>query len=89
MYDPRAWLNAVRGIERQRVSCRRVLHRRPLQASFEVSLGEVRYLDAEADELWLLTATSSTGEQWTAKAEDYYQAACGLAGIMGFEVEDG
>jgi hypothetical protein len=63
---------------------------RQLQASFEVHLGEARYFDAEAGcELWMLSAVSNSGERWTAKVEDYDQAAVALAGLMGLEVEDG
>ena len=37
----------------------------------------------------MLTATDNAGERWTAKHEDYDQAAVAMAGLMGFEVEDG
>ena len=54
---------------------------RQLQASFEVHLGESRYFDAEAGcEKWRLMATDNSGERWTAKHEDYDQAAVALAG---------
>ena len=63
---------------------------RQLQASFLVHLGEVRYYDREAQEqLWVLTATDHEGEQWTARHADYYKAACMLAELMGFELDDG
>jgi hypothetical protein len=63
---------------------------RQLQASFKVHLGEVRYFDAEAGcEVWMLTAIDNAGERWTARHENYDRAAVALAGLMGFEVEDG
>ncbi len=37
----------------------------------------------------MLNARSNSGESWTAKAEDYYEAACALATLMGFELDDG
>jgi hypothetical protein len=64
---------------------------RQLRASFQLNVGETRYFDHEAGaELWLLTATSSiSGEQWTVACEDYYEAACRLAEMVGLELMDG
>lgn len=64
---------------------------RQLQSSYGVSLGETRYFDVEAGEqLWLLNATSADGrETWTVRGDDYYLAACGLAELMGFQIDDG
>jgi hypothetical protein len=63
---------------------------RQLQASFHVHLGEVQYFDYEAGaRLWLLSAADNSGVRWVAKHEDYYKAACMLAELMGFELEDG
>ncbi len=53
-------------------------------------MGEVNYYDEEHGRaLWMLTATSNSGERWTARAEEYYEAACAPAVLMGFEVDDG
>jgi hypothetical protein len=39
--------------------------------------------------VWLLMARNNRGERWIVAHEDYYKAACGLAGLVGFELEDG
>ena len=53
-------------------------------------MAEERYHDTKAGrEMWKLTAVSKTGERWTARHDDHYKAACGLAELMGFELEDG
>jgi hypothetical protein len=63
---------------------------RQLQASLEVNMGELQYHDDEHRRLlWMITATSQSGERWTAKAEEHYDAACALATLMGFELADG
>ena len=63
---------------------------RQLQATFDVRLVEVQYPDSKAGrETWKITATSGTGETWTSRHEDRYKAACGLAELMGFELEVG
>jgi hypothetical protein len=61
-----------------------------LRASFKVHIGAGLYHDHEAGcRLWMLTAIAPDGERWTAKAEDHYGAACRLAELMGFELDDG
>lgn len=63
---------------------------RQLQATFKVRVAEEPYHDTKTGlEMWMLTATSESGEVWTARHEDRYKAACGLAELMGFELEDG
>lgn len=63
---------------------------RQLGASFKVHLEEVRCYDQNAgEELWVLTATADGGERWSAKHEDYDKAVVLLAGLLGFDVEDG
>ena len=62
---------------------------RQLQAAFTVRVSEEQYTDSKSGlEMWKLTAVSGTGERWTSRHEDHYSAACGLAGLMGFELED-
>lgn len=39
--------------------------------------------------MWMLSARDNDGRQWTAKHQDYYRAACLLAELLGFELEDG
>ncbi|CAG0989173.1 hypothetical protein PHYC_02192 [Phycisphaerales bacterium] len=39
--------------------------------------------------LWRLHAQSVGGQVWVAEHEDYYKAACILAEMVGFELEDG
>lgn len=63
---------------------------RQLQRSFHVHVGEVQYFDYEAGaRLWMLSAADNAGVRWIAKHEDYYNAACLLAELMGFELGDG
>jgi hypothetical protein len=62
-----------------------------IRQSLRLSIGEVRYYDFEQGcELWAINARSADGsESWTAKAEDFYEAVCGLATLVGFELDDG
>ena len=53
-------------------------------------MAEEQVIDPESGlEVWKLTATSKTGETWTARHEDRDKAARGPAELMGFELEDG
>ena len=61
-----------------------------LAASYGVTIGQSRCPNPEGGaDLVVLTALSPTGEQWTATCEGFYEAACELAEMMGFELEDG
>jgi hypothetical protein len=54
---------------------------RQLQTTFRVRVVQEQYLDTNTDcQIWKLTATSATGDVWTARHEDHCKAACGLAG---------
>ncbi len=39
--------------------------------------------------LWVVSARDNDGQRWVAKHEDFYLAVCGLADLVGFELEDG
>ncbi len=39
--------------------------------------------------LWVCSARDNDGQRWVAKHEDFYGAAVALAGLVGFELEDG
>jgi hypothetical protein len=63
---------------------------RQLAASYGVTIGQSRCPNPTGgDDLVVLTALSATGEQWTAICEGFYEAACELAELMGFELADG
>jgi hypothetical protein len=63
---------------------------RQLHTTLRVRVAQEQYLDLDTDcQIWKLTATSATGEVWTARHEDRCKAAGGLAELMGFELGDG
>ena len=39
--------------------------------------------------LWVCSARDNDGQRWVAKHEDFHSAAVALAGLVGFELEDG
>ena len=39
--------------------------------------------------LWVCSARDNDGQRWVAEHEDFYGAAVALAGLVGFEPEDG
>ena len=39
--------------------------------------------------LWVCSARDNDGQRWVAKHEDFYGAAVALAGLVGFELENG
>ncbi len=39
--------------------------------------------------LCVCSARDNDGQRWVAKHEDFYDAAVALAGLVGFELEDG
>ena len=39
--------------------------------------------------LWVCSARDNDGQQWVARHEDFYLAACGLAELMGFDLREG
>lgn len=39
--------------------------------------------------LWACSARDNDGQRWVAKHESFYGAAVALAGLVGFELEDG
>jgi hypothetical protein len=61
-----------------------------LRRSFCVSIGEVSLTRDGVGHVWRLSAADAeSGQTWAAEDEDYYRAACMLAELMGFELEDG
>ena len=61
---------------------------RQLRASHGLTVGQSTCPNPDGgDELVVLTAVSQTGEQWTVACEDYYEAACRLAEMVGMELE--
>ncbi|MFT5425070.1 MAG: hypothetical protein ACI89L_002878 [Phycisphaerales bacterium] len=58
-----------------------------IRLSLGLSVGTTR---STGRQLWLVNARSADGaESWTAKAEDGYDAAYALAGLVGFDLMDG
>lgn len=41
------------------------------------------------DSVWRMRARGQNGKVWIAEHEDHYRAACLLATMVGFELEDG
>ncbi len=54
-----------------------------------LSIGVVAVTRPGEDQAWRVDASDDEGERWAAEHEDYYTAACMLAELVGFELEDG
>jgi len=57
--------------------------------SLTLSVGYTSYHDfADGNDYSIILAHSADGmEQWTARSENFYEAVCGLAKLVGFELE--
>ena len=55
----------------------------------ELHVGFCQLTRDDGVSLWVCSARDNDGQRWVAKHEDFYGAAVALAGLMGFELEDG
>ena len=55
----------------------------------ELHVGFYQWTRDDGVSLWVCSARDNDGQQWVAKHEDFYGAAVALAGLVGFELEDG
>ena len=60
-----------------------------IRDSLRLHVGFCRWSDDDGDLLWVCSARDNDGQRWVAKHEDFYGAAVALAGLVGFELEDG
>ena len=59
-----------------------------LRRTHAVSIGECSVLRPDAGQVWRVEAISADSRQrWAAEHDDYYQAVCLLAALMGFDLE--
>ena len=57
--------------------------------SLELHVGLCRWSDDVGNLFWVVSARNNAGERWICRHEDFYLAVCGLAELVGFELEDG
>jgi len=60
-----------------------------MRQHLKLSIGVVGVTRLGVGEVWRIDASDASGERWAAEHEDYYTAACMLAELVGFELEDG
>ena len=51
--------------------------------------GFCQWMNDHGDLLWVVSARDNDGKRWVSRHEDFYLAVCGLAQLVGFELEDG
>ena len=55
----------------------------------EVHVGFCQWTRDDGVTLWVCSARDNEGQRWVAKNEDFCGAVVALAGLVGFEPEDG
>ena len=60
-----------------------------IRDSLGLHVGFVQWMNDDGVLLWVCDARDNDGQRWVSKHEDFYKAACGLAELVGFELEDG
>ncbi len=59
-----------------------------IRAHMKLHVGFCQWTRDDGVSLWVCSARNN-GQRWVAKYEDFYGAAVALAGLVGFELEDG
>ena len=60
-----------------------------IRDSLGLHVGHLQWADDDGNLYWVVSARDNDGQIWTARHADFYLAACGLAKLVGFELEDG
>ena len=60
-----------------------------IRDSLRLHVGFCLWSDDICNLFWVVSARDNDGERWICRHEDFYLAVCGLAQLVGFELEDG
>ena len=60
-----------------------------IRDQMHLHIGFCQWTRDDGVSLWVCSARDNDGQRWVAKHEDFYSAAVALAGLVGFELEDG